>query len=353
MATKITKSAFGTLASGKEIFAFELENGNCKATVLSLGGIIQSLFVRDKNGEFRDVTLGYDTPQEYFTKGGTLGAVCGRFANRIKEGKLTIDGKTYELYCNDRGNHLHGGKIGYHQRVFDGEIVEENGDQALCLQLFSPNGEENYPGNLQLTVKYSLTGAALKIEYFAKADQKTAINLTNHAYFNLNGAGSGSAYDHTLTIAADYITPTDENMIPDGTFLPVKGTPFDFTAGKTVREGDDYTETNEHLKKGAGFDHCFVLDKGRDQALPIAVLQGNESGITMKCYTSLPAVQLYAGNFLQMDGKGGKRYDRGGGLCLETQDIPNNVNEPAYEAYGSSIYAAGEEYYSVTVYAFS
>ncbi len=338
------KSLFGVI-NGAEVYAYVLENEFLKATILSMGGILQSLVVKGKGV---DVALGYDTPMEYLEKGGTIGAVCGRFANRIRGGRLTVDGVEYSLYCNDRGNHLHGGKVGYDKRIFS---VEEHTDTVLRLGLFSPDGEENYPGNLQLTVTYSLVESALKIRYEAVSDKATAINLTNHAYFNLNGAGTGSSLEHTLKIDANYYLSTDKTMIPDGKLTPVDGTPFDFRTAKTVGSGDKELPVNEDLQKGAGFDHCFVFEKGRDTDLPVAELCGEKSGIKMLCYTTLPSVQLYAGNFLDMDGKGGY-YGRCDGLCLETQDVPDNVNQPVYAAYGSSIYGANEKYESETVYAF-
>ena len=338
------KKSFGVIGE-QEVFAYTLENAFLKATILSMGGILQSLVVKEKG---LDVILGYDTPVEYLEKGGTIGAICGRFANRIRGGKLTVDGVEYALYCNDRGNHLHGGKVGYDKRIF---TVEEHTADRLVLTLFSPDGEENYPGNLRLKVVYSLEDSALKITYEAVSDKATAINLTNHAYFNLNGAGTGSAYQHTLQMNAPYYLSTDENMIPDGKFSKVENTPFDFRTPKTVESGDACLAHDTDLQKGNGYDHCFVLEKGRDTALPIATLCGDKSGITMLCYTTLPSVQLYAGNFLDMDGKGGY-YGRGDGLCLETQAIPDNVNAPAYAAYGSSIYEAGQRYESQTIYEF-
>ena len=328
-----------------DVHAYWIENAQLKVGILDRGATIQSLVVKDKAV---DVALGYDTPAEYDEKGGTIGAVCGRFANRIRGGRLAVDGKEYALYCNDRGNHLHGGKIGFDKRIF---TVEEHTGEKLVLTLFSPDGEENYPGNLTLKVTYSLQGSALKIEYEGVADAPTAINITNHAYFNLNGAGTGSALGHTLQIDANYYLSTDATMIPDGKLTPVEGTPFDFRKAKSVGEGDALLAKNEDLQKGAGFDHCFVFEKGRDTSKPYGVLCGDHSGIKMVCYTTLPAVQLYAGNFLAMEGKGGY-YGRCGGLCLETQAIPDNVNQPVYAALGSSIYKAGEKYQSETIYLF-
>lgn len=338
------KQFFG-LVGGAEVYAYEIENEFIKATILSMGAIVQSLVVKSKGV---DVALGYETPMEYVEKGGSLGALCGRFANRIRGGKLRVDGVDYALYCNDRGNHLHGGKLGFGRRIF---TAGEHTDTSVKLGIFSPDGEENYPGNLQLTVTYSLEGSALKIHYEGVSDKATAINLTNHAYFNLNGAGTGSTLNHTLKIDANYYLSTDKTMIPDGKLTPVENTPFDFRTAKTVKSGDDMLSDNEDLKKGAGFDHCFVFEKGRDKAQPIAELVGDKTGIKMLCYTDLPSVQLYAGNFLSVEGKGGY-YGRCDGLCLETQDIPDNVNQPVYAAYGSSIYGAGEKYDSETVYEF-
>ncbi len=338
------KTFFGSV-NGMDVHAYWIENAQLKVGILDRGATIQSLVVKDKGV---DVVLGYDTPAEYDEKGGTIGAVCGRFANRIRGGRLAVDGKEYALYCNDRGNHLHGGKIGFDKRIF---TVEEHTSEKLVLTLFSPDGEENYPGNLTLKVTYSLQGSALKIEYEGVADAPTAINITNHAYFNLNGAGTGSALGHTLQIDANYYLSTDATMIPDGKFAPVEGTPFDFRKAKSVGEGDALLAKNEDLQKGAGFDHCFVFEKGRDTSKPYGVLCGDRSGIKMVCYTTLPAVQLYAGNFLAMEGKGGY-YGRCGGLCLETQAIPDNVNQSVYAALGSSIYKAGEKYQSETIYLF-
>ena len=342
----MSKRKFGKLKNGQSVNVYQLENAYLQASILDMGAIIQSLIVKEKG---IDVALGYDTPQEYLDKGGTIGAVCGRFANRIQKGLLVVDGVEYQLFCNDRGNHLHGGKVGYDKRIF---TVEEHTADRLVMTLFSPDGEENYPGNLTLRVTYELVDSALKIRYEAVSDRATAINLTSHAYFNLNGAGTGSALGHTLQIVAPYYLSTDENMIPDGAFCKVDGTPFDFRAPKCVQAGDCQINVDEDLQKGAGFDHCFVFDRKRDKTQAVAILSGEKSGIAMECYTTLPAVQLYAGNFLNMDGKGG-HYGRCDGLCLETQAIPNNVNVPAYAEYEDSIYQANERYESETTYKFT
>lgn len=337
------------MPDGRTVYAFTFEDGGNRMKVLDFGGIIQELSVPDRNGRLTDVLLGYDDINGYLENGGYLSALIGRFGNRIDKGRLEIDGKLYQLYINDRSNHLHGGRVGFNAKLWDSEI---DGDK-LILSCFSPDGEENYPGNLEVSVVYTFADGVLGIEYSAVSDKKTAINLTNHAYFNLSGGGEGcTILDHELYLDAPYILPTDSELIPRGEFRAVEGTPFDFTAAKTVGEGDKARETDPDMKNGGGYDHCFVFDKGRDKAKPYAVLYSEKSGIEMKCYTDMPAVQLYAGNGLDQTGKGGHRYGRCGGLCLETQAIPNNVNVPEYAAYGSSIYGAGERYRFTAKYAF-
>lgn len=352
--TKIEKSVYGQLPDGRTVSAFTFVDGENQAVILDYGGVIQSLSVPDRNGVATDVLLGYDGIDGYLNNGGYLSALIGRFGNRIDKGSLTIDGVSYDLYKNDRGNHLHGGKVGFDKKIWDTEIVAYEGGEKLKLTLFSPDGEENYPGNLTVTVVYTLENGALGIEYTALSDRKTAINLTNHAYFNLSGCLTGrDILDHELTIAAPYIAPTDETLIPHGELRAVQGTPFDFNTPKTVGEGDQARESDPDLKKGGGYDHCFVFEKGRNTKLPYATLYSPVSGIEMKCYTDMPAVQLYTGQGLKQTGKGGVKYPRCGALCLETEAIPNNVNVPAYAAYGSSVYGAGEVYHFFAKYAFS
>lgn len=204
-----------------------------------------------------------------------------------------------------------------------------------------------------MTVAYTFSGGVLGIEYTAVSDQKTAVNLTNHAYFNLNGEGKGDILGHELHLDAPYVVPTDEELIPHGGFRAVKGTPFDFTSAKKIGAGDALRGGEDDLRKGGGYDHCFVFEKGRSADVPYAVLYGPESGIEMKCYTDMPAVQFYAGNGLNQTGKSGHRYGRCCGMCLETEAIPNNVNVPEYAAFGSSFVDAGETYRHFARYAFS
>lgn len=345
--TKITKSAFGEF-EGKPVERYTLSEGEMSVSVLTYGGILQSIVLPDKNGEKRDVLLGYDTLDGYLNNGGYLGALIGRFGNRIDKGILKIDGKEYRLYCNDRGNHLHGGKVGFNAKIWNAEISGE----TLCLTYFSPDGEANYPGDLGVRVVYSLQNGALTISYLAVPDKKTAINLTNHAYFNLNGEGNNvTAADNFLQINAPYITPTDDTLIPRGELRATAGTPFDFSAPKRISRDIDADDPD--LKKGGGYDHCFVLIPGRDVTKPYAVAYSEKTGIEMRCYTDMPAVQLYTGNGLDQYGKNGHHYGKNNAYCLETQAIPNNVNVPGYAKFGSSIYERGQIYRFFASYGFS
>lgn len=347
--TTIEKSYFDTLPDGRKVDKYTLKDGENELYVLSYGGILQSLCVKDKNGVLTDVLLGYNDISGYLNHGGYLCALIGRFGNRIEKGALTIDGKEYALYQNDRGNHLHGGKVGFDKKIWDAEIL---GDK-LKLSILSPDGEENYPGNLKVEVVYSFEKGVLGIEYTAVSDKKTAINLTNHAYFNLNGEQTETdILGHELTLDAPYITPTDQTMIPHGEFRKVDGTPFDFRKPKKIGDGDSLRNEDQDLSFGGGFDHCFVFDQNRDKNKPYGTLYSPLSGIEMQCYTDMPAVQFYGGNGLNQQGKS-RKYGRCAGMCLETQAIPNNVNVPAYADYGSSIYDAGEIYHFTAKYTFS
>lgn len=341
----ITSRVFGKTEMGEEVLAFTFTDGARSATILNLGGRIQSIVVPDRNNAPTDVILGYNDVAGYEQNGGYLGALIGRFGNRIGEGKLTIDGTTYRLYLNDRGNHLHGGKNGFDKKIWKHEI---KGDE-LILSVVSPDGEENYPGTLNVTVVYTFRGGELKIRYHAVSDKKTAINLTNHAYFNLNGEGDGSILDNVLWIDCDYITPTNDTMIPLGGYRAVKGTAFDFNTPKEI--GRDVEADDPDLKKGNGYDHCHVLKNESGEYIKYAVVESKKTGIRMTCYTDMPAVQFYAGNGMNQQGKT-ICYGKRAGFCLETQAIPNNVNVPEYAKKGSSVYDAGQVYEFTAAYRF-
>ncbi len=342
----IKTERFGYAADGKEVLAFTLTDGEASATVLNYGGAVQSILVPDKNGKLTDVVLGYKDVASYENNGGCLGALIGRFGNRIDRGRLTIDGQKYALYCNNDGNHLHGGKVGFDKKLWSHEICGEE----LLLTLFSPDGEENYPGNLQVKVIYTFQNRELKIRYFAVSDKKTAINLTNHSYFNLNGENSGLITAHTLFMDSNYIVPTNEKLIPEGGFKLVKGTPFDFKEPKDIMR-DVACEADRDIRYGKGYDHCYLLKSEGKRFVRYARVVGEETGISMDCYTDMPAVHFYTGNFLDQRGKRAY-YAKHAGFCLETEAIPNNVNVPEYAEKGSSIFDAGEEYAFTASYKF-
>lgn len=339
----ITKNLFGKMPSGEDVYAYTISDGDKQLTVLNYGGTVQSLIIPDKNGVPVNVVLGYDDLSGYLNNGGFLGALIGRFGNRIAGGSLTVDGVTYNLNTNDHGNHLHGGNVGFDKRLWN---VEEVGEYALKLTLFSPDGEENYPGNVNTEVTYSFKDGVMGIAYYAVTDKKTALNMTNHAYYNLGG--KGDILNDVLYIDADRVIPTDCNLIPVGGFRSVKGTPFDFNEPKTI--GRDIFSDDEAIKFGGGYDHCFVLNKGSEYGL-CAVLENKENGIKMSCYTDAPAIQLYTGNGLNVVGRGG-RHQNHSALCLETQCIPDNVNHEEYAKIGSSLIDKGEVYEVTATYKF-
>ena len=342
----ITTRTFGQTKDGRQVLAFDFTDGaGGRATVLNYGGIIQSIVVPDKNGQPTDVILGYNDVAGYEDNGGYLGALIGRFGNRIGKGELTVGGKKYQLYCNDRGNHLHGGKEGFNKKIWKHEIV---GDE-LRLSILSPDGEENYPGNLSVRVTYIFENGEMRLHYSASTDKPTALNLTNHAYFNLNGEGDGSILNNILWLDSEEITPTDPTMIPVGGFKKVAGTPFDFTVPKAI--GRDIGMRDKDLLQGNGYDHCYVLKNKCGVYVKYAVVEGPRTGIRMTCRTDMPAVQFYAGNGLHQQGKT-IFYGARAGFCLETQAIPNNVNVPEYAARGSSFLSPGEDYEFTASYQF-
>ena len=349
--TTITKEFFGKDNASRDIYAYTLTDGEYSAVILDRGGIIKNLFVPNNRGEKTDVVLGYDSMKEYDENRGYLSALIGRFGNRIDKGQVCVDGVNYQLYCNDKSNHLHGGKEGFDKKIWKAEIIKtENGNERLALSILSPDGEENYPGNLTVKVVYSLENGTFSIDYEAVSDKTTVINLTNHAYFNLDG--SDNILDHLMTMYAPTMLPTDNELIPHGDFRATMGTPFDFSTEKTIGAGDSYKDQDPDLTCGGGFDHCLVFDKNRDVAMPYAIVRSEKSGITMKCYTDMPAVHFYAGNYLNQVGKAGRKYGRCAGFCLETEALPNNPNVPAYQEYGSSIYEKGKVYRFTAKYSF-
>jgi aldose 1-epimerase len=327
------------------LYLYQMKNaGGTSAAVTNYGARLVSIKVFDRAGQLVDVCLGKDTGGRYLTDVDYLGSIVGRYANRIKNGRFTLDGSTYQLAINNGTNHLHGGPNGYSQRVWKSRSNEE----GVFLTMHSPDGDEGYPGNLTLNVHYSWSDDnALTIDYDAVCDQDTPFNVTNHAYFNLNGEGSGSILSHELLIHADQITELDDSQAPTGRFLPVDHTPFDFRVMREI--GTDIDSDYEQLHKFGTYDHNFVLNgTGMREA---AVLQSRASGIRLTCQTDQPGMQLYvANNPLSLPGKGDKIYDRRSSVCLETQHFPDSVN---HENFPSAILHAGEHFRTRTVYAFS
>ncbi len=342
----ITSKHYGRTENGEEIYQYILENANgTRAAVIEYGCIVTNLWVRDNSGGLRDVVLGYNTLEDYEKGASSLGAFIGRCANRIERSEFTLDGETYHLEPNDGPNHLHGT---FQRLAYKGSIV----DGSLLLKAVSPDGDDGFPGNVDITVKYTLTDEdALVMEYTATTDAPTLVNLTNHSYFNLEGHSSGSALECTLSINAKTFTEGNAEICPTGRILPVAGTPMDFTAPKAI--GRDIHADYDQLKMCGGYDHNFILDKAAGEIGLAAAAHSDKTGITMTVYTTQPAMQLYTGNFLQNDtrpGKTGGVYARHQGFCLETQHYPCT---PSHPEFPSITLRPGEVYHEVTSYQFS
>ncbi|MCP9992695.1 galactose mutarotase [Streptomyces albogriseolus] len=345
------RELFGRLADGTRVDRWTLENGGTRMEVLSYGGIVHSLEIPDRRGRRANVSLGLRTLEEYVASSPYFGALIGRYGNRIGKGTFTLDGARHQLSVNDGENSLHGGAQGFDKRVWDVEPFTRGSDVGLHLYYTSVDGEMGYPGTLRVKVTYTLTrDGDWRIDYEATTDKATVVNLTNHVYWNLAGEGSGSVYDHELSIAASRYTPVDSGLIPTGELARVAGTPFDFRRAKPI--GRDIRTAHQQVLYGQGFDHNWVLDKGitrrPEQA---AVLRDPSSGRTLRIATNEPGLQFYSGNFLDgtLVGSGGRVYRQGDGLCLETQHFPDSPNQPAFP---STVLLPGETYRTTTVHTF-
>lgn len=342
--------AFEKNVDGKQTGLYILTNKNgCEVAVTNYGAKIVSLMVPDKNGTLTDVVTGHQTIDDYLTSEEPyFGAVCGRVANRIAKGKFTLDGKEYTLAINNGPNHLHGGIKGFNAVVWD---VKEITDNAIELFYLSIDGEEGYPGNLSVTVTYVLTDDnALDIYYEAETDKPTILNLTNHSYFNLSGAGDPYIGDHILKLIADEYLPTDETAIPYGKPEPVFGTPMDFTVPHAIGEriDDDF----QQLIFGNGYDHNYIINKeNEDEYVFAGVCESPKTGIKMEIFTSQPGIQLYTGNWMTGNfvGKNGQRYPKRSAVCFETQHYPDSIHHPEYP---SVVLRPGEIFRSRTTYKF-
>ena len=341
-----SRTPFGTTRSGEPVELLTLDNGTISCEILTFGATLRTLTVPDREGRPVDVVLGYDHLSDYETRDGYLGAVVGRYANRIAKGQFSLNGKTYSLAVNNGPNHLHGGIVGYSYRVW---TVEELTPQKAVLTLESPDGEEGYPGALSLRVTYALEDRALSLHYEALAHGDTVCNLTNHSYFNLAGQGSGPVLDQTLSLSASRYTPANETSIPYGTLEPVEGTPMDFHNPTPIgaRIEDDF----EQLKLGHGYDHNYVVDGPVGTLRPAARAFSSKTGIGMEAETTLPGMQLYTANFLPegCPGKDGASYGPRHAFCLETQFFPDSPNQPAFP---STVLRAGDRYDHTTRFVF-
>jgi len=348
----IVKEVYGHTDDGQEIYLYTLRNGKgLEAAITNYGGIVVALQAPDRDGQLDDVALGLSSLEEYLKGIPYFGALVGRYGNRIAKGKFTLDGAAYTLAVNNGPNHLHGGLRGFDKVVWDAAIIETDAGPALRLAYLSGDGEEGYPGNLSVEVRYALTvDNGLQIDYKATTDKPTIVNLTNHAYFNLAGEGRGDILGHEMMLNADHFLPVDEGLIPTGELRPVAGTPFDFTQPTPIGariDGDD-----EQLRLGGGYDHCWVLNReGAGLSLAARVYEP-ATGRVMEVFTDQPGVQFYTGNFLDggQVGKRGNAYAYRTGFCLETEHFPDSPNQGHFP---SVVLRPGQTYEHHTVYRFS
>lgn len=349
----VKKDSFGKTADGKSIEIYTLKNSQgAEAKIITYGGTMVSLKVPDKDGKFGDVILGYDSVADYEKNAFYMGALIGRYGNRIAKGKFSLGGREYKLAINNGENHLHGGLKGFDKVVWTAKSSTDKNGANLQLTYFSRDGEEGYPGNLLIKVVYSLIeNNELKIVYSATTDKETVVNFTLHPYFNLAGAGNGDILNHQLQINSDRFTPVgDGGSIPTGELRIVKGTPFDFT--RTTKIGARIEHDDAQLKFGSGYDHNFVLNKTRNSLMLAAEVYEPTSGRVLEVFTTEPGLQFYSANFLDdtITGKGGKIYRRRYGFCLEAQHFPDSPNKPKFP---STVLNPGQKYSQTTIYKFS
>ena len=344
----VTTKLFGKSKEGKDITLYSITNAaGMQADVTDLGAILVNLFVPGKDGKADDVVLGFATGEEYYGNGSFFGATIGPSANRIGNAKFTIEGKEYQLAVNDGPNNLHSDfEKGYHKRMWDAEIL----DNGVKFSLEAPDGDMGFPGNLKISVTYTLTeDNAISLKYHGTTDRAALLNMTNHSYFNLAGHKAGNIEDHVLTINASCYTPVVPGAIPTGEIASVAGTPMDFTKAKRI--GDEIRADFEQLKLTKGYDHNWVIDGADGTLREIAVVSEPTSGRVMTVLTDLPGVQFYAGNCIApVVGKDGARYEARSGLCLETQCYPDSINKANFP---SVVYTPEKAYDTETVYRFS
>ena len=341
-----SKQTVGKTQDGRSVEEFTLANGTMRVKLLSFGALVSSIRTPDRSGKLGEITLGFDDFAGWEKNGPYFGVTTGRYANRIANGKFTLDGKEYKLATNNGPNHLHGGIVGFNKRLWAAEPFESQGGVGVRFRYTSPDGEEGYPGTLKTTVTHTLTPAnELRIDYEATTDKATHVNLTNHTYWNLAGRGSGAVLDHEIQINADRYLPVDDTAIPTGERATVKGTPMDLTQPTKIG-----AKIKEVVGGGGGYDHCYVLNLGKSGELNFtARVHEPKSGRAMEIHTTEPGVQFYTGNFL--DGSAGNAGNKQHyGFCLETQHYPDSPNRPDFP---STLLPAGGTFKSTTVHKFS
>ncbi len=342
---------FNAVVDGKPVALYTLKNAaGMEVCITNFGGRIVSLMVPDRNGELRDVVLGFDNIADYQNVPSDFGASIGRYANRIDHGRLVIDGDTVQLPQNNFGHCLHGGPAGWQYKVYEARQLD---GKTLELYMDSPDGDENFPGHVKAKVTYNLTDDnAIVIAYEATTDAPTVVNMTNHSYFNLDGDPAKDNSEWLLTVNADSYTPVDSTFMTTGEILPVKDTPMDFTTMKPIRTGYDESVDFEQIKNGNGYDHNWVLNSKGDITVKAVEMRSPKSGVVLSVYTNEPGVQFYAGNFLDgtLKGKKGITYNKNAGACLETQHYPDTPNKPQWP---SAWLEPGQTYSSHCIYRFT
>jgi aldose 1-epimerase len=343
----ITSTPFGRTADGEAVELYTLTNANgLEARISTYGGALVALLTPDRTGTLGDIVLGFDTLEGYLGDHPYFGSLIGRYANRIAEGRFALDGITYNLECNNGPNHLHGGSHGFHTKVWKATVA----GATLGLSYVSAAGEAGYPGRLTVAVAYTLTDAnELRIAYAARTDAPTVLNLTNHSYFNL--AGAGTILDHEVQLAAGSFVAVDAHLVPTGAITPVHGTPLDFTTATPIGARINDPDPLLQYAQG-GYDHCLVGTHGGDLGVPLARVYEPTSGRVLELFTTQPGVQFYSGNFLDgsITGKAGQVYAKHSGFCLETQHFPDSPNQPTFP---STVLRPGERYAHTTIYRLS
>jgi aldose 1-epimerase len=351
---QLTSEPFGSMED-VPVDRYRLENDNGLAiTVLSYGGIIQQIIVPDRLGQKENVALGFGSLPEYVPNPAYFGAIVGRSANRISNGRFELDGEEIQLTCNDGTNHLHGGDRSFSRRVWSVAPAESPGQIAVDLSLHSPDGEEGYPGNMDVSVRYTLTNQnEVRVKYRANSDRKTIVNLSQHSYFNLRGEGNGTALDHHIQISASQFIPVDKNLSPTGEIRSVAGTPFDFLESRPI--SSSIRSSYDQIRLGRGYDHCYAIDRPpefKGALVPSAILFDPHSQRSLAVKTTEPGLQFYTGNFLDGSdiGFSQRAYRQGDGIALETQHFPDSPNHPGFP---SVVLGPGDTFLSETVYTFT